>query len=146
MLGPDGALDRPALARLVFADTGARRRLEEIIHPRVRARAAELERAAVAANPEAVVVHDIPLLVETGQQGGFDEVIVVDVPEQVQVDRLTTVRGITADDARARTAAQASRDQRRAAATVVVDNSGSLDDLDARVDELWRQLRADSDG
>ncbi|MET9020135.1 dephospho-CoA kinase [Actinopolymorpha sp. NPDC004070] len=142
VLGSDGALDRPALGRRVFADTEARRRLEGIIHPRVRARAAELERAAVAANPDAVVVHDIPLLVETGQQDGFDEVIVVDVPEEVQIDRLTRVRGISADDARARAAAQASRDERRAAATVVVDNSGSLTDLDDRAEELWRRLRS----
>ncbi|MFD2080357.1 dephospho-CoA kinase [Actinopolymorpha cephalotaxi] len=146
VLGSDGALDRPALGRRVFADAGVRRRLEGIIHPRVRARAAELERAAVAANPDAVVVHDIPLLVETGQQGGFDEVIVVDVPEEVQIDRLTSVRGISVDDARARAAAQASRDERRAAATVVVDNSGSLADLDARVEELWRRLRSAASG
>ncbi|WP_202889894.1 dephospho-CoA kinase [Actinopolymorpha rutila] len=146
VLGPDGALDRPALGRLVFADVGARRRLEAIIHPRVRARAAELERAAVAADPDAVVVHDIPLLVETGQQGGFDEVIVVDVPEEVQTDRLTRVRGISVDDARARAGAQASRDERRAAATMVVDNSGSLTELDARVEELWRRLRSAASG
>ncbi|MGW0228985.1 dephospho-CoA kinase [Actinopolymorpha singaporensis] len=146
VLGPDGALDRPALGRRVFADAESRRRLEEIIHPRVRARAAELERAAVAANPDAVVVHDIPLLVETGQQGGFDEVIVVDVPEELQIDRLTSARGIGVDDARARAAAQASRDERRAAATVVVDNSGSLTDLDVRVEELWRRLRSAASG
>ncbi|SDT01843.1 dephospho-CoA kinase [Actinopolymorpha singaporensis] len=146
VLGPDGALDRPALGRRVFAHAESRRRLEEIIHPRVRARAAELERAAVAANPDAVVVHDIPLLVETGQQGGFDEVIVVDVPEELQIDRLTSARGIGVDDARARAAAQASRDERRAAATVVVDNSGSLTDLDVRVEELWRRLRSAASG
>jgi dephospho-CoA kinase len=142
VLAPDGSLDRPALGRIVFVDETARRRLEAIIHPRVRARAGELERAAVAADPDAIVVHDIPLLVETGQAAGFDAVIVVDAPEEVQVDRLTRIRGISPDDARARVAAQVSRAERRAAASVVLDNSGALTALDAQVKRLWEWLRA----
>jgi dephospho-CoA kinase len=137
VLTADGELDRPAVGALVFADEGKRRRLEAIIHPRVRARGAELEAAA----PEgAVVVHDIPLLVETGQAGSFDAVVVVDVPREVQVDRLVRLRGMSPEDAEARVAAQATREERLAAATHVVDNTGSRDDLRERVSALHREL------
>ncbi|TWD83724.1 dephospho-CoA kinase [Kribbella amoyensis] len=139
VLTPEGELDRPAVGKLVFGDEAARRKLEGIIHPRVRARAAEIEAQAPA---DAVVVHDIPLLVETGQAGKFDLVLVVDVPVEVQVERLTTIRGMAADEARSRIASQASRDQRLAAADVVIDNAGSPADLDARIDTLWTDLAA----
>ena len=138
IVGADGALDRPALGERVFADPEARHRLERIIHPRVRRRAADIE---ATAPPEAVVVHDIPLLVETGRVGDFDVVVVVDVTEQDQVDRLVRSRGITAEEAQARIRTQASRTQRLAAADVVIDNTGSLDDLDEAVATLWRELR-----
>lgn len=134
VLTADGDLDRPALGKLVFGDETARRTLEAIIHPRVRARAAEIEKAAAA---DAIVVHDIPLLVETGQADGFDVVLVVDVPVEVQVERLTAQRGMTDAEAEQRIASQASREDRLAVADVVVDNSGSLADLDRRVDEVW---------
>jgi dephospho-CoA kinase len=137
VLGPDGSLDRPALGAVVFADEAKRRTLEAIIHPRVRARAAEVEAAA----PEgAVVVHDIPLLTETGQAASFDAVVVVDVPVDTQVDRMVSLRGMSPDDARARVAAQADREERRAIATFVVDNTGTLEELRARVDEVYEQL------
>ena len=139
VLTPSGDLDRLALGRLVFADQAARVRLESIVHPRVRRRAAEIESAAA---PDAVVVHDVPLLVETGQPDRFDEVVVVDVPEEVQVERMARLRGMAEEDARARIAAQASRTERLAAATVVVDNAGSLDELRSRVDEVWDGLVA----
>ncbi|TDD24985.1 dephospho-CoA kinase [Kribbella turkmenica] len=138
VLTAEGELDRPAVGRIVFGDEAARRRLEAIIHPRVRARAAELEAAAPA---DAVVVHDIPLLVETGQADRFDIVLVVDVPVDVQVERLTTQRGMTEAEANQRIASQATREQRLAAAGVVVDNSGSLDDLDRRIAGVWAELR-----
>ena len=137
VLTADGELDRPAVGKLVFGDETARRKLEAVIHPRVRARAAEIERAAP---DDAVVVHDIPLLVETGQAGKFDLVLVVDVPVDVQVERLTTQRGMAEDEARSRIASQATREQRLAAADVVIDNAGSLDDLDRRIDEVWSRL------
>lgn len=137
VLADDGALDRTALGKLVFADPDARKRLESIIHPRVRERAARL---AAAAGPDAVVVHDIPLLVETGQADRFDAVVVVDVPSQVQVDRLREHRGLTAQEAESRIAAQATREQRTGAADFVVDNTGSLTELEARVHEVWRAL------
>lgn len=139
VLGPDGALDRPALGALVFADESHRRALEAIIHPRVRAAGAALE---VAAGPEAVVVHDIPLLVETGQGDAFDVVVVVDTPVEEQVHRMVEHRGMTEAEARARIAAQATREQRLAKADVVIDNTGTVADLVARVDEVWKALRA----
>jgi dephospho-CoA kinase len=138
VLTADGALDRPALGKIVFGDEPARRRLEAIIHPRVRARAAEIEAGAAA---DAIVVHDIPLLVETGQAGKFDLVLVVDVPVEVQVERLTAQRGMADEEAKQRIASQASREDRLAVADLVVDNSGSLADLDRRLDEVWATLQ-----
>jgi dephospho-CoA kinase len=141
VVGPDGALDRPRLGDLVFADPERRKALEAIIHPRVRARAAEIEAAAL---PGSVVVHDIPLLAETGQASGFDAVVVVDVPTEVQVDRMVRIRGLSEEEARARIAAQATRDERLAIATYVVDNTGSLEELRARVEEVHRLLMGSS--
>jgi dephospho-CoA kinase len=145
VLTPEGDLDRPAVGRIVFGDAEARRKLEAIIHPRVRARAAEIEASAPAG---AVVVHDIPLLVETGQAGNFDLVLVVDVEPELQLRRLTELRGMTDEEANQRIASQASRADRLAAADVVVDNSGSLDDLERRIGEIWAELtaRAAEDG
>ena len=137
MLGPDGALDRARLGALVFADPARRATLEGIVHPLVRARAAEIEAAAPA---DAVVVHDIPLLVETGQASSFDAVLVVDVPVDVQVARAVRDRGWSEEEARSRIAAQASREERLAAATYVVDNSGTIEDLRQRVAEVFAEL------
>jgi dephospho-CoA kinase len=137
VLTADGALDRAALGGVVFGDEAARRRLEAILHPLIRARAAELEAAA----PEGtVVVHDIPLLVETGQADRFDAVLVVDVPVETQVERMVRDRGMSREDALARVAAQADREQRLAAATHVVDNTGKREDLRDRVTEVLAEL------
>jgi dephospho-CoA kinase len=139
VLTEHGELDRAALGALVFADEAARRRLEAIIHPLVRARAAEIEAAA----PEgAVVVHDIPLLTETGQAGSFDAVVVVDAPVETQVERMVARRGWAREEALARVAAQATREQRRAVATYVIDNTGTLEDLRDRVTEVFKELTA----
>jgi len=137
VLDEEGRLDRPALGRLVFADAAARRRLEGILHPLIRELGARRE---AEAPPEAIVVHDIPLLVETGQEGLFDAVLVVDAPEEAQVERMTRLRGWTREDAEARLRAQASRERRRAAATHVVENTGTLEDLRERVTEVFEQL------
>ncbi|WP_262851970.1 dephospho-CoA kinase [Mumia quercus] len=137
ILGADGRLDRPALGAVVFADEQARRDLEAIIHPRVRARAAQLE---AEAGPDAIVVHDVPLLVETDQAGLYDLLVVVDVPVETQIERLAARRGMSTDEAESRIAAQATREQRLAAADVVLDNTGSLDDLAKAVDALWERL------
>jgi dephospho-CoA kinase len=137
VLAADGSLDRPALAAVVFADPEARRRLDGIVHPLVRQRAAELVAAAPA---DAVVVQDVPLLVETGQASAFDLVLVVEADAGSRVGRLVE-RGLTEADARARIAAQATREQRRAAADVVIDNDGDLAGLQTQVDRLWADLR-----
>jgi dephospho-CoA kinase len=137
VLTPDGDLDRPALGAIVFNDPEKRRRLEAIIHPLVRARSAQLEAAAV---PDALVVHDIPLLTESGQAGNFDAVIVVDVPTEVQVERMERDRGWTRAEAESRIAAQAPREDRLAIATYVIDNDASLEDLSARVAEVYAEL------
>lgn len=136
VLGADGTLDRAALAKLVFGDDAARARLNAIVHPLVGRRAAEL---VAAAPPDAVVVQDVPLLVETGAAGRYDLVVVVEAPAEVRVDRLARDRGMAADEARARMAAQASDAERRAAADVVLVNDGDLDALRAQVDRFWRE-------
>ena len=139
LLTPGGDLDRPAMGALVFADPDARKRLEAIIHPLVHRRSAELEAAAEA---DAVVVHDIPLLAEVGRAGSFDAVIVVDAPTEVQVARMVGDRGWTEEDAESRIAAQASREDRRAIASHVIDNTGSLEDLRRRVEDVYAELAA----
>lgn len=135
VLGADGSLDRAALAAVVFADPEARRRLDGIVHPLVRARATELTGAAP---PDAVVVNDVPLLVETGQASSYDLVLVVEADPATRVSRLVQ-RGLTAEDARARMAAQASDEQRRAVADVVLDNSGTPEQLAEQVDRFWAE-------
>lgn len=137
VLTPEGRLDRARVGAIVFADPGRREALEAIIHPRVRARAAEIE---ASAPPGVVVVHDIPLLVETGQAADFDAVLVVDVPEGVQLERAMRDRGWSEDEARARMSAQAGREERRAAATHVIDNAGTFEDLRQRVTEVFGEL------
>ena len=140
VLRPDGSLNRERLGEIVFADPGLRAALNAIVHPLVREWMQEAERAAVQTDGDAVVVHDVPLLAESRGRAGFDVVIVVDVPPDLQLDRLVSLRGMAADQARARMAAQASREQRLAVADIVIDNSGSLDDLDRRVAEVWADL------
>jgi dephospho-CoA kinase len=135
ILGEDGALDRAALAEVVFSDPEARARLNGIVHPLVRARAAEV---AAAAPEAAVVVHDVPLLVESGQAGSYDLVLVVEAGLGVRIERLVR-RGLSEEDARARVAAQATDEERRAVADVVLDNSGTLEQLAAQVDRFWAE-------
>ena len=137
VLGPDGSLDRPALGALVFADEAARQKLNSIVHPLVRAQALELRAAAA---PGAVVVQDIPLLVETGQGQDFDVVLVVAAPLTERLRRMTEDRGMSTADAEARIDAQATDEQRAAVADEIIDNSGTLEQLRARVDEIWDKL------
>jgi dephospho-CoA kinase len=141
VLDADGRLDRRALARLVFGDEAARGRLNAIVHPRVRARAVEL---IAAAPPGTVVVQDVPLLVETEQAGAYDLVVVVEAPEELRVRRLAADRGMSAEEVRARMASQATDEQRRAVADVVLVNDGTPDDLRAEVDALWADRIAGS--
>jgi dephospho-CoA kinase len=145
VLRPDGSLDRQVLGGIVFSDTTLRGRLNAIVHPLVGARMREIEEGA--GEPD-IIVHEIPLLVEGGLAGTFDVVVVVDAVPEVQVERLIRTRGMTRSQALARMSAQATREERLAAATLVVDNSGSLEDLGGQVATLWAELsrRAEKSG
>lgn len=135
VLSADGSLDRPALAAVVFSDPAARARLDGIVHPLVRDRAVQL---AAGAPTDAVLVNDVPLLVETGQAASYDLVVVVEAELATRLARLVD-RGVPEADARARIAAQATDEQRRAVADVVLDNSGTREQLAEQVARLWEE-------
>ena len=138
VLAPDGSLDRPALGRLVFGDPAALADLNAIVHPLVRARSEALTAEAAAAGAVAVV-HDIPLLVENNLAAGYDRVVVVEAPLELRLRRLAG-RGLDSETAQARIAAQATDEQRRAVADIVLDNSGTVAQLRAQVDAAWGTL------
>jgi len=138
MLTADGRLDRAALGALVFGDEAARGRLNAIVHPLVREEAA---RRIAAAPAGTVIVEDIPLLVETGQAGRFDRVLVVQAPLEERVRRMVSERGMRREDALERISAQASDEERAAAATDLMDNSGSREELLRAVDRFWESVR-----
>ncbi len=137
VLTSDGSLDRTRLGEIVFADDELLARLNGIVHPQVAARMRDRE---ATARPDSIVVHDVPLIAENGLAKLFDPVVVVDVPPDLQLDRLVRERGMAEDQARARMAAQASRDQRLLIADIVLDNSGTLAQLDDEVATLWTEL------
>lgn len=137
VLTADGHLDRPKLGQIVFNDDEKRKTLEGIVHPLVFERYAELE---AAAPEDGLVVHDIPLLAESGRADTFDAVIVVETPAEVQVERMLRDRGWSRADAESRIAAQASPEQRRAIATHLIVNTGTREDLRARVAEVYAEL------
>jgi dephospho-CoA kinase len=139
VLAPDGSLDRPALGAVVFADPERLAALNAIVHPLVGARQAELEAEAVAQDA-AVVVFDVPLLAENHLESLYDQVVVVDCPVEVAVARLVEHRGMAEEDARARISHQATREERRAIATHVLDNSGTPEELERQVVALWSEL------
>jgi dephospho-CoA kinase len=138
ILTEDGELDRPKMGAIVFADVERRRTLEGIIHPLVFERSVAMEESAP---PGAIVIHDIPLLAESGRAEGFDAVVVVDAHQDHQVERMVRDRGWDTGEAESRIAAQASREERTAIATYVIDNTGTLADLRARVQEVYDDLR-----
>lgn len=137
ILQPDGELHRQAVADLVFGDADALADLNKIVHPAVGLEIAT--RMAAEAETGHVVILDVPLLVESGRDD-LAATIVVDVDPEVALQRLVDQRGMRPDDARARMARQASREDRLARADFVIDNSGSLPDLDRQVAGLWPQL------
>lgn len=134
-----GELDRPALAEVVFNDPDELTALNAIVHPAVGAEM--MARLAAEADTDHVVVLDVPLLVESGRSD-MAGTVVVDVPPEVALDRLVNQRGVPEADARARMARQASREERLAKADRVVDNSGTLADLEAQIDDLWAWIQA----
>ena len=143
ILRPDGSLDRAALGAIVFADPASLATLNSITHPAIWARAKELFDAAAAADPNAIVVYDVPLLVEASGERPlrFDRVIVVEAPVETRVDRMVEQRGMTRDEALARIQSQATDEQRRAAADDIIDNSGTRAETQRQVDDLWALLR-----
>jgi len=142
VLRPDGSLDRQGLAAIVFADPKALATLNAITHPLIAQWVREREDQALdLGGPSTVVVHDVPLLAEGLRTADFEVVLVVDVPARLQLERLTSERGMTEEQATARMAAQATREQRLAVADIVIDNSGTLADLDKRIGEVWENLR-----
>lgn len=139
ILRPDGSLDRPKLASIVFADPDRLAALNAIVHPLVGRRTQELK---AVADPDAIVVHAVPLLAENDLASRYDVVVDVDASEQTQLDRLIRLRGMTEDEARSRMAAQAPRQARLALADLVIDNDGPLEELDRQVRSVWAELRA----
>jgi dephospho-CoA kinase len=137
VLAADGSLDRPKLGAVVFADPEKLAALNAIVHPLVGRRSAELE---AAAGPDAVVVHDVPLLAENGLAPFYDVVVVVDAADETRVRRLVELRGMSEQDARARMAAQATREARLAVADLVIDNDRPLERLAPQVREVWAKL------
>ncbi|CDR11627.1 dephospho-CoA kinase [Streptomyces iranensis] len=137
VLTADGRLDRPRLGGIVFNDLQRLSALNAIIHPLVRDRSAELQSAAA---PDAVVVHDVPLLAENKLAPLYDLVMVVDATPETQLDRLVRLRGMAEDEARARMAAQATRAERLAIADVVIDNDGPIEALEPQVGKVWADL------
>jgi dephospho-CoA kinase len=137
VLAEDGGLDRPKLGSIVFADPDRLAVLNSIVHPLVGARSRELESAAAQ---DAVVVHDVPLLAENALAPLYDLVVVVDASPETQLDRLVRLRGMTEEDARARMAAQSTREKRLEIADVVIDNDVPLADLERRVRDVWADL------
>ncbi|VXC13819.1 Dephospho-CoA kinase [Microbacterium sp. 8M] len=142
VLRPDGELDRAALAGRVFGDPEALGRLNAIVHPAVKAESQRRFVAALDADPTAVVVYDVPLLVEARVDDPWDLVVVADAPVAVREERLVRERGLDREEARKRIASQVPDEQRRAIADVVIDTSGSLDDTLRQTDDLWRRLRS----
>jgi dephospho-CoA kinase len=139
VLRADGSLDRPALGRRVFGDPAQLARLNAVLHPLIAERTAELWADAERAGAQ-VLVHDVALLVENGLAGRYDAVVVVAADPATQLDRLVRRRGMPEDEARARIAAQAGLADRLAVATHVIRNDGSLEELAAQVDDVWRAL------
>lgn len=135
-----GELDRAALGAIVFQDAAALQDLNGIVHPEVARLYAAAVAGARAANPDGLIVYEIPLLAETGRAGEFDLVVVADAPEGVRIARMVELRGMTEDDARRRIAQQATAEERRAIADVVIDTSGTEADTLAQVDALWARL------
>lgn len=142
MIAADGSLDRAALGARVFGDDHALQRLNAIVHPAVRVESQRRFDAAFSADPAAVVVYDVPLLVEARVEDPWDLVVVADAPADVRVQRMMRLRGMSEDDARRRIGAQVSDEERRAIADVIIDTSGTVEHTLAQVDALWRSLTA----
>lgn len=139
VLEPGGGLDREAMRAIVFRDEAARRRLEAIVHPEV-ARLRREEEQRLEREGARIVVNDIPLLFEVGLEDEFDVVVLVDAPEAVRLERLVRDRGLDPDEARRMIAAQMPAEQKRRRSDIVIENAGTLEELEARAERVWREL------
>lgn len=142
VIAADGSLDRAALGSIVFADEAARNDLNAIVHPEVRRLAAERLATIARSDPDAIAVYDVPLLVETGVDHDFDLVVVADADAEIRTQRLISLRNLDPVEARRRVVAQASDEERRRIADVLIDTTGSLEETEAQVDSLWADLVA----
>ena len=143
VIASDGSLDRPALGRLVFDDPEALAALNDIVHPEVRKLAKMRLATAEAADPDAVVVYDVPLLVEAGlQQQQWDLVVIAEAPAEVRTQRMIELRGMTAEEAKQRIANQVTDQERRAVADVIIDTGGTEAQTLKQADALWERLRS----
>ena len=142
VIAADGSLDRPALGAIVFRDPEGRQKLNAITHPAVLARSRELFAAAAEADPDAIVVYDIPLLVEAGRHDEFDLVVVVRAATETRIARMVDLRGMTREEALHRLNSQATDSERVAIADVVIDADGTVEETLAQADQLWENLRA----
>ncbi|WP_167131637.1 dephospho-CoA kinase [Paramicrobacterium chengjingii] len=140
LIRPDGSLDRARLGTIVFGDRQAREQLNAIVHPAVRELAKKRFAAAAAADPEAIIVYDVPLLAESETLSHFDLIVLADAPAEMRRQRLIDLRGLNAQEASRRVNAQASDDARRTIADVIVDTTRSLDETATEVDRLWARL------
>lgn len=136
----DGELDRPALARIVFGDAAARRDLEAIVHPAVQAESRRRVAEYESVDPNAIIIYDIPLLVESGRSDEFDAVIVIACPPEIRMDRLIRLRGMTEAEALSRIDSQATEEERKAVADWIIDSSNSVESTLAQADEIWADL------
>jgi dephospho-CoA kinase len=141
VLTPDGRLDRAALGAIVFADESKRLLLNSITHPAILEESQRQFAAAGAADPEAVVVYDVPLLSEARSRAEFDVVVVVSAPEETRVERMVSIRGMSVEEATRRIRSQVPEDTRRAMADIIIESGGTLDETLAQADAVWQQLR-----
>jgi dephospho-CoA kinase len=141
VIAADGTLDRAALGAIVFADEAARRILNGITHPAIRELSHRRFAEAEAADPDAIVVYDVPLLSEARGKDEFDVVVVVSAPEETRIERMMSLRGMSREEAMGRIRSQVPEEQRRALADILIDSGGTLDETLARADEVWDELR-----
>lgn len=142
VIASDGSLDRQALGALIFASPEKREALNAITHPAVGIRSKELFRAAAAADPDAIVVYDVPLLVDAGRTDEFDLIVVVNASTETRIARMMQLRGMTRDEAMHRINSQATNTERLAIADVVIDSNGTLEQTREQADALWEKLSA----
>lgn len=141
VLAPDGSLDRAALGAIIFSDEAKRLLLNSITHPAILEESQRQFAAAGAANPDAVVVYDVPLLSEARSRAEFDVVVVVSAPEETRIERMVSIRGMSREEATRRIRSQAPEDTRRAMADIIIESGGTLDETLAQADAVWEQLR-----